>query len=148
MNWLKELFCVGVWSWKMCLFCFTKNATYMYMVLGYKSFFSWKTCLGITRSQGTCAKVGEMDITSESHESGLQIAITQNQQKPTTKLIHIISQNDGTVYIHLHLILHLPSLKMSIESHNLLKCICFLKIASRPPVKLSYWPHNVWVSNN
>ena len=38
--------------------------------------------------------------------------------------------------------------KMSIEPHNLLKCNCFLKIASSLPAKLSYWPPNVWISNN
>ena len=52
----------------------------------------------------------------------------------------------GTIYIH---IMWSPSsLKMSIESHNLLKCICFLKMASTLLVKLSYWPHNVWIGNS
>ena len=52
----------------------------------------------------------------------------------------------GTVYIQ---IMWSPSsLKMSIEVHILLKCICFLKMASTLPVKLSYWPRNVWTSNN
>ena len=52
----------------------------------------------------------------------------------------------GIIYIHI--MSFASSLKMSIEPHNLLKCICFLKITSTLRVKLSYWPHNVWISNN
>ena len=48
-----------------------------------------------------------------------------------------------TGIIYLHIMWSPSSLKMSIESHNLLKYICFLKMASKFPVKFSYWPCNV-----
>ena len=42
------------------------------------------------------------------------------------------------VSLYIHIMWSPSSLKMSIESRNLFKCICFLKMASTLPVKLSY----------